>query len=84
MSSSSCVASRVNSVQLEGQRHHLGLLWGGGNLCALESWFMARAVAHKDSTLILDMTVLTTAAKDIEMVHLGRLTVYILHTKGLW
>lgn len=45
---------------------------------------MARAVAHKDSTLILDMTVLTTAAEDIEMVHLGRLTVYILHTKGLW
>lgn len=68
MSSPSCVASRVKSAQLE---DHQGLLCGGGDLRALGPGSVARAVAHKGSTPILDMSVLTTAAEATETVHLA-------------
>lgn len=71
VSSPSCVASRNKSVQLEGQSRHLGLLWGGGELRVLGSWSVVGAVAQRGSTLVLDMTVLATAAEAVETVRLA-------------
>lgn len=72
MSSSSCVASRNEFTAAGGPKRPSGApLVGEGEIRGLGLWSVARAVAQKGSTLILDMTELTTAAKAIEMVHLA-------------
>lgn len=83
MSSSSCVASRNEFPAAGGPKRPSGApLWGRGEeLRALGSWSVARAVAQKGSTLILDMTVLTAAAEAIERVHLAD-ALSASHTQG--